>query len=157
MSINRHTKGRTGSSALDLPGLSLRTLRIGLAATAASGVEVDTGKKIPAKSVVLGVYVDMATGASSITPLMDIGTLSTASGGDADGLLIGLLVDTVGVKAGSMVASARTVGALGFVGTAASMLFAQPPLIDISRNVSFTARAPISAMQGEIVILLGSL
>lgn len=156
MSINKHTKGTTGTNALALPGMTLRTIRAPIV-SAASGVETSTGAKIPAKSLVLHTLIDLATGASSVTPLLDVGTLSTASGGDADGLLAGINIATAGALKGSMVAGGRTLGALSFVGSAASQLFAEPYVCDIERTVSFTPRALLSAVNGEIVILVASL
>lgn len=138
------------------PGLTLQTIRVVLTATGASGTEVDSGVSIPAKSFVLAAFVDMATGASSVTPLLDVGTLSTASGGDADGFLAALNVSGAGALKGSMLASARTLGALSFVGTAASLMFIQPYLNDIARNVSWTSAAVTSAQNGEIVLLVAT-
>lgn len=144
--------------ATQLPGLKLQTVRVVLTATGASGTEVDSGVAIPANSFVLHAFVDMATGASSVTPLLDVGTLSTASGGDADGFLVNLDVSTQGGKKGSALATARTLGALSIVGTAASgNEFIQPAFIDIARNVSWTSQAVTSAQNGEIVILVATL
>ncbi len=153
MGLNSHTKGRTRTRAVALPGVEIRTLAVQLPPTAASNVETPLGVKIPGKSLVISVVVDMATGASSATPLIDVGTLSTASGGDADGFLVGLNVATDGVKAGSMLASARTRGALTFVGSAASQFFDQYALIDIDRDLSFTARGVTNAQKGEVVVV----
>src|SRR5687767_7079569 len=49
--------------ALAMPGLALRSLKGSLGASAASGVETASGVTLPANSVMLLCFVDMATGA----------------------------------------------------------------------------------------------
>jgi len=80
----------------------------------ASTAEQDTGVDLPATAVVLDAYVQVLTAeATGTTKTVDVGTLSTESGGDADGFLDGISVATpTGVKVPSLVAGAVTRGVL---------------------------------------------
>jgi hypothetical protein len=88
--------------------------------------EKDTGWDLPAKAIVLNVWVDVVTPeATSGTKTIDVGLLSGESGGDADGFLDGVSTATAGIKQGTMTfadgssqnyVSASTVGLLLYDG-----------------------------------------
>ena len=61
----------------------------------ASTSETDTTIDLPDGSVVLDVFLDVATADTGIT--LDVGLLSTESGGDADGFLDGISVAATGL------------------------------------------------------------
>lgn len=65
-------------------------------ATAPTGAEQDTGFALPAKALLLDVFLDVTTAeATGTTKTMNIGLLSSQSGGDADGFAIGVSVATI--------------------------------------------------------------
>lgn len=75
--------------------------RIPIAAGATG--EVDSGWDLPEDSIVHGVFVKVDTAQSSTT--LDVGLLSTESGGDADGFLDGVSGASTGVRQGQFVAT----------------------------------------------------
>lgn len=90
----------------------VKVKKISIAATP-TGSEQDTTFDLPAKSVVLDVFVDVTTAeATGGTKTLDVGLLSSESGGDADGFLDGVSVATTGLKRPSLVAGAVTRGLL---------------------------------------------
>lgn len=94
--------GQRGSKGLGLfsgiafgPGVKLKAKRIRISNLGAS--EVDTGWDLPAHSVVLRAYVDIRTEeATATTKTIDVGLLSSESGGDADGILDGIVTSAAG-------------------------------------------------------------
>lgn len=79
-----------------------------------TGSEQDTGWDLPTKAVVLDVFVEVTTvEATGTTKTLDVGILSSETGGDADGFLDGVSVaSTTGVKKGTLVSTGQTKGAL---------------------------------------------
>jgi len=65
-----------------------------------SATEKDTGWDLPSTAVVIEVLVEITTADPGIT--MDVGLLSTETGGDADGFLDGVDVGSVGIVAGGI-------------------------------------------------------
>lgn len=64
-----------------------------------SGSEVDTGWDLPADAVVLDVFLKVtAAEATGTTKTIDVGLLSSETGGDADGFIDGLSVAATGIK-----------------------------------------------------------
>lgn len=71
--------------------------------TTLTDAEIDTGWDLPAKAIVLNVWVDVTTAeATAIDKTMDVGLLSSETGGDADGFLDGVSTAATGIKTGSM-------------------------------------------------------
>jgi len=62
--------------------------------------ETDTGVDLPDKAMVLDVWLEVTTADSGIT--IDVGLLSTESGGDADGFLDGAPLDSTGLVFGGI-------------------------------------------------------
>jgi len=60
--------------------------------------ENDTGWDLPAKAIVLDVIVEVETADAGET--LDVGLLSTETGGDADGFLDGISLGSVGIVQG---------------------------------------------------------
>jgi hypothetical protein len=102
-------------------GGQVKVKKIAISATP-TGSEQDTAWDLPAKAVVLDVYVDVTTAeATGGTKTIDVGLLSGESGGDADGFLDGVSVATTGIKKG-----APTYHASGYVtGSTLGLLLAQ--------------------------------
>lgn len=97
---------------LSANGAIIRTKRIQITSTP-TGAEQDTGFDLPAKAVLLDCFLDVTTlEATGGTKTMDVGLLSSESGGDADGFLDGVSVAAAGVKIGSLVAGSVTRGVL---------------------------------------------
>ena len=64
-----------------------------------SSGEIDTGFDLNANDVVLDAWVDVITPESTAaTKTIDVGLLSSESGGDADGFIDGISTATAGVK-----------------------------------------------------------
>lgn len=69
--------------------------------SAPTGAEQDTTVNLPAKAVVLDVLLDVTTAeVTGGTPTMSVGLLSSESGGDADGFLVGVSCASTGLKRG---------------------------------------------------------
>jgi len=64
-----------------------------------SGSEQDTGVDLPANAMVVDVLVDVDVAeATGSVKTINVGILSSESGGDADGFIAGLSVATTGLK-----------------------------------------------------------
>jgi hypothetical protein len=151
MSINKVTKGQAGVGALALAGLQLQTLRFALQPTT-STTFVSAGV-LPARCVVLDAFIDMASVASAATPLLDVGT-----GAATTGFLNGISVGTTGLLHGSLVAGARTVGALLSVDSSGSSSFVpSPAIIATATTVGYTTRSVAARLGGEVVLLIAKL
>jgi len=143
----------------------------------ASTTEKDTGWDLPSTAIVLEVLVEITTAEAGIT--MDVGLLSTETGGDADGFLDGVSVAAVGIVAGelsitkttgvnenyiSAVACTRgvflrmleselgtdTAGDHGFVVYEKEV---HPAAAVTAKSVSYTHSAGASAVKGNIYII----
>lgn len=83
-----------------------------------TGSEQDTGWDLPAKAVVLDVFIDVTTAEATGTgKTMDVGT-ATADSGDPDGYLDAVSVASTGVKKGAFAATAGSNNSL--IGAAAT-------------------------------------
>lgn len=90
------------------PGLFIVEFDIGRA-----GGEVDTGFDFKEGDVIQDAWVDVDTlEATSGTKTIDIGLLSSESGGDADGIMDGLSTAAAGVIKGTLISTGQTRGAL---------------------------------------------
>ncbi len=95
------------STAAELNGLDASvvggTIKIKKIAitTTPTGAEQDTGFDLPAKAVLLDVWVDVTTAeATGGTKTIDVGTKVGESGGDPDGFIDGASVATIAVVRG---------------------------------------------------------
>lgn len=88
---------------LSVNGAVVKTKKIAITRVASTS-EQDTGWDLPAKSIVLDVFLDVTTGETTgTTKTVDVGLLASESGGDADGFLDGVSVQTSGLKNGVFV------------------------------------------------------
>ena len=98
--VTRKLRGRTAVQNLDLGGMQLRVKKIPITSTP-TGAEQDTSFDLPSGAVVRDVLVDVTTAeATGATKTLDVGLLSSESGGDADGLLDGVSVAATGLVRG---------------------------------------------------------
>lgn len=117
-----------------------------------SGSEVDTGWDLPADAVVLKVFLKVtAAEATGTTKTIDVGLLSSESGGDADGFIVGLSVASTGTKvptatiATNTHVSATTSGELlfgfdaGADATNPGIAFPKEHPVGVAKSVSVTA------------------
>lgn len=87
-------------AAAPSPGAAFKIKK--LPVTTLTNAEIDTGWDLPAKAVVYDVFVDVRTlEATAATKTIDVGLLSSESGGDTNGFLAGVSTATpAGVKTG---------------------------------------------------------
>lgn len=152
MSFNKISKGPAAAGAVVLPGLQLQTVRFPLQPT--TSTTFVAAAVLPARSLVLDVFVDLASVASAATPLLDVGT-----GAATQGFLTGLSVGTTGLLRGSLAnGGARTIGSLLTVDSSGSSSFVpSPAIIASATTVGFATRSVAARLQGEVVILLAKL
>ncbi|MCH8290217.1 hypothetical protein IH992_03820 [Candidatus Poribacteria bacterium] len=85
---------------LSVVGALLKVKKIAITAKGDT-VENDTAFDLPAKAVVLDVFLDVTTAeATASTKTIDVGLLASESGGDADGFLDGISTGATGLQRG---------------------------------------------------------
>lgn len=107
-----------------------------------TGSEQDTGLDFPEKAIILPYpLVDVETAeATGGTKTLDVGLLSSESGGDADGLLNGVDVSATGIKKGTLLNTGQTLGALLSVDEdGAGALVPEPHVVGDAVSLTFTA------------------
>jgi len=133
--------------------------------------ETDTGVDLPSNAVVLDVFVLVTQADAGIT--LDVGLLSTETGGDADGFLSGVSLANTGLVGGSVTitagsnntyASATTYGAYlaSFaagqdVADGGDGIFAKKIFFTDSveaKSISYTCSAGADTASGFIVFLI---
>ena len=138
-------KGRIGAAGLDTPGVSRRTLRIPLAATANAN-PVLTGARLPAKAVVSGVFIDMSSVASATDARLDVGVSSSTQG-----FITGASVSSVGLRRASAASGSVTYGALMLDVNGLTPLPAEY-VAPSDIEVTYSTRSAASRLQGAIII-----
>lgn len=133
--------------------------------------EVDTGLDLPAKAVVYDVLVDVLVAeVTGTTKTLDIGLLSSESGGDADGLVDGIDVSTTGIKRAGFALSttwfgSNTRGVLLSSFTAGASaddrgLYMEKPFIAGSvtaKSLSYSRGSTLTEFQGKFYVLVAVL
>lgn len=121
-----------------------------------TGAEQDSGWDLPADSVVTGVFVNVRTAeATGTTKTLDVGLLSSESGGDADGLLDGISVAATGIKRGSLASTGQTLGALlrEDEGGTGELVPASGHIVGTAKSVTYTAGSnDFAEFRGDIYI-----
>lgn len=93
-------------------GRTRYTKRVGITAPS-DGSEQDTGFDLPSGAIVRDVFLDVGTAESTgTTKTIDVGLLSSESGGDADGFLDGISVASTGIVYPTLDSGGQTLGAL---------------------------------------------
>lgn len=133
-------------------GSQVRTKK--LAVSALTTGEKDTGWDLPAKSAVLNVYVDVRTAEStSGTKTIDVGLLSSESGGDTDGFLDGVSTATTGIKKGTLLNTGQTLGALLRVDeSGAGVLVPEPHIVATAKSVVYQLGAAHTELVADIYV-----
>lgn len=120
-------------------GAGLRVAKVNITAPA-DDAETKTGWSLPANAVVVDVFLNVTTAeVTGTTETIDVGT-DSSDGGDADGYLVGVAVDTTGLVKGTLVNSGQTKGDLLRVDEGGASDFV--PEIDIAsggKEITFTA------------------
>jgi len=154
----------------ELGGLAAKVKELKIAITAGSATtEIDTTKDLPAKALVLDVLVEVTTAeATGGTKTINVGLLSSESGGDADGFVAGISVASTGVKragpayhAGNDYPTSNTRGALLSDFTAGSAaddrgLYREKPHLSdsvTSKSVSWTRGSAFTEFAGYLRVL----
>lgn len=156
---------------LSAVGALLKVKKIAITA-AGDTSENDTSWDLPAKAVVLDVFVDVGTAeATASTKTIDVGLLASESGGDADGFLNGISTAATGLVRGvptlttgsnEVYLASTTLGVLLEAFTAGSDLatdvgtvYDSPHLSDsvTSKSVSWTAGEAQTEFVGSIYIV----
>lgn len=103
---------RSFDGKVEFDDLQHRVLRLRLTAPA-DGSENDTGIDVPDDAQITNVLLNVITAeATGGTKTVDVGLLSSESGGDADGFLNGVDVSSTGLVQGSLASGGQTLGAL---------------------------------------------
>ncbi len=129
--------------------------------TTPTGSEQDTGFDLPANALVLGAFVEVTVAeATGTTKTIDVGLLSSESGGDADGFLDGVSVAALGAYQGGLVSGAVTLGAFfreTVTDSGAATLNARKPhntSAVTARSVTYTVgSANFAEFRGNIVLI----
>jgi hypothetical protein len=124
--------------------------------TALSTGEKDTGFNLPSNGVVLGCFVDVDTAeATATTKTIDVGMLSSESGGDADGFLDGVSTATAGAVKGTLASAGQTLGVLLSADeSGAGVLVPEPYLLDgVPNSVTYTLGSAHTELVGSIIIV----
>jgi hypothetical protein len=138
----------------------LRCKRIAIT-TAPTGSEQDTGFDLPAKGILLDCWIEATTfEATGTTKTLDVGLLSSESGGDADGFLDGVSVATsTGMKQGVLTKGAETVGVLLKYTITDNGTATHPQRqwynlqTATARSVSYTSGSALTEFRGAIYLL----
>jgi hypothetical protein len=113
--------------------------------------EQDSGFTLPAKAVVLGVFVDVTTADSGET--LDVGTDGSGSN-DPDGYLDGISVAAEGLKFGTLLNSGQTLGALLRVDeSGAGVLVPQWDYASGGEKITYTGSSATNTMRGAIYVV----
>lgn len=118
--------------------------------------EVDTGFDLPAKAVVLDVWVDIRTlEATGTTKTIDVGLLSSETGGDADGFLDGVSTASANIVAGTLAGGVITRGALLRDASGVSVAYSRANYLTdakAAKSVSYTLGSAHTEVVGDIHI-----
>jgi hypothetical protein len=140
-------------------GVALCSKKIPISNRGAS--EVDTGFDLPAKAVVLDVWVDVRTlEATGTTKTIDVGLLSSETGGDADGFLDGVSTASALSAAGTLAGGTLTRGALLRDASGVSVAYCRKNHLSDSvdaKSVSYTLGSEHTEVVGEIHLLFAVL
>jgi hypothetical protein len=128
------------------------TMRVPI--TVLSTGEKDTGHDLRTGDVVEEVYLDVKTAeATSGTKTIDVGLLSSESGGDTDGFLDGVSTAAAVVVQGSLDSAGQTLGTLLHVDeSGAGVLTRQPYIVAAATSIVYQLGAAHTELDADIVI-----
>lgn len=140
------------STSTNAGGHPLRTHVIEIVADA-TGSEQDTGFDLPADWVVTNVYVRTTTAESTgSTKTIDVGLLSSESGGDLDGFLDGVDVSAVGIKVPELATAGMTRGALLRETATGTVPKHHPATAVTAKSLVYKSGSAFSEWRGKIAI-----
>ena len=118
-------------------------------ADSTAATEKDSGFDLPANSIVLP-HPTIRVVDVDATETIDVGTLSTESGGDADGFVVTVSVATAGVVKGTVLQGSNTLGALFEVQDSANSgdLTHEPHVTAVATSISYTTTAGSDTVSG---------
>ena len=118
-------------------------------ADSTAATEKDTGFDLPANSIFLP-HPTIRVVDVDATETIDIGTLSTESGGDADGFVATVSVATAGVVKGTVLQGSNTLGALFEVQDSANAgdLTHEAHVTAVATSISYTTTAGSDTVSG---------
>ena len=118
-------------------------------ADSSAATEKDTGFDLPANSIVLP-HPTIRVVDVDATETIDVGTLSTESGGDADGFVVTVSVATAGVVKGTVLQGSNTLGALFEVQDSANAgdLTHEAHVTATATSISYTTTAGSDTVSG---------
>lgn len=135
----------------------LRTIIAEITATP-TGAEQDTGVDLPNRGLVLAAFIETDTAeATGATKTLDVGLLSSESGGDADGFLDGVSVAATGAQKGTLDSAVQTLGTLLHVDeSGAGVLVPEAHVLNgTAKSLTYTAgSADWAEFRGRIVVLV---
>jgi len=122
------------------PGLAAKMKKISVTSVPADDSEIDTGWDLPAKCIVLDVFIDVTTAeATGGTKTLDVGTNGSGSD-DPDGFLDGVSVANFGIVRGSLASGGQTLGTLLHADEdGAGVLVPEPDTTSGGESVTYTA------------------
>lgn len=124
----------------------------------ADGSETTHAEDLPTAGVVLGAWLDVTTAeATGGTKTLDVGLLSSESGGDADGFLDGVSVAATGIVGGSLASGGQTLGALLRADEdGAGALVPEPHILNgTAKSISYTAgSADFAELVADLYVLV---
>lgn len=124
-------------------------------ADTAAATETDTGFDFTAGMAINPLNLSVYTKTLDATETIDVGLLSSESGGDADGFIVGLSVATAVVVTPTLAATAETLGALLRVAATADAgtgLVPRQHVIATATSLTYTLSAGTDTAAGFIVI-----
>jgi hypothetical protein len=136
-------------------GEAIRVQAVRIPLTTLTNAEVDTGVDLPTGAVILNVFLDIKTvEATASDKTMDIGLLSSDSGGDADGFLDGIATTGLGLNGGSLVSTGQTRGALlrDDEDGSGALVPGMHKVVSTARRVTYTPVSDHTELKGAIVI-----
>jgi hypothetical protein len=152
--INKLTGGKARAGGGIVPGnaFALRIHKVPVSSLTTG--EKDTGFDFPTGAVILGVWVQIATAESTATTkTIDVGLLSSESGGDTDGLIDGLATSASGVKQPSIIAGAVTLGVLMHVDLNGAVNTFEPHVVTTAKSLVYQLGSAHTELDADIVVM----
>lgn len=154
MTINKISGGKVKAGGGIVPGnaFALRCHKVPVAVLSTG--EKDTGFDFPTGAIVLGVWVQISTlEATATTKTIDVGLLSSESGGDTDGFIDGLSTAAAGVKQPTITASAVTYGVLLHTDLDGVSNVFEPHVITTAKSLVYQLGSAHTELDADIVVL----
>jgi hypothetical protein len=136
-------------------GEAIRKHAVRIPLTTLTNTEVNTGVDLPVGAIITAVFVDVKTvEASASNKTIDVGLLSSDSGGDADGFLDGVSTAALGLTNATLVSTGQTRGVLMAQNEDGSgaLVPGSHKVVSTARRVTYTPASDHTELKGAIVI-----